>query len=101
MSTDRLTLIYATLALRDLIDIGARLEAEASTTVAARTVAQIENYCESLRSLPNGNPNVDYADESMRVGLHGTYRIFYVVSDRIEIARIIHQSRDMTAELFN
>lgn len=101
MTTERFTLTYATLALRDLIDIGTHLEAEASTNVAARTVRQIESYCESLRSLPNRNPNVDYAHEPMRVGLHGAYRIFYVVTNGIEIVRIIHQSRDLTAEQFN
>lgn len=41
------------------------------------------------------------AHEPMRVGLHGAYRIFYVVTNGIEIVRIIHQSRDLTAEQFN
>lgn len=101
MVPDLPDLAYASLALQDLVNIGAHLEHEASSTVAARTIRQILNYCETLRALPFRNPSVEYADEPMRVGLHGPYRIFYVVSANIEIARIIHQSRDVSAETFS
>ncbi len=92
-----LDLIYAPLALQDFLAIGAYLEDEAGSSVAMRVIEQIKAHCETFRTFPHRNPAIEYAGEPMHVGLSGMYRIFYVVADQLEIARIVHQSRDLSS----
>lgn len=96
---DLRTLTYAPLAILDLLEIGSYLETQANNETAARIVKQIEDYCDLLCRHPYRNPAAHYAGEEMRVGIVINYRIFYLAGSGINVVRVLHQSRSLTAEM--
>ena len=78
-------------ASHDLVDIG-RHVAQDNPSAALNLIEQILDGCDSLADNPLRYPQTGVM--GLRKRPHGSYLIFYRVSDRVEIVRILHAARD-------
>jgi toxin ParE1/3/4 len=91
-------IIWSADAERDIDDIWDYLASEASVRVADEVVRNIFRACEKLISYPSlGRPR-DNLIPGVRSILAHPYAVFYRTSgSNIEIARVLHQRRDIDA----
>jgi toxin ParE1/3/4 len=75
----------------DLTDIGLHISKD-NPAAALGLIEQLLDGCQSLADYPLSYPETGVM--GLRKRPHGAYLIFYRVSDRIEIARILHAARD-------
>jgi toxin ParE1/3/4 len=72
-----------------------------NSRAADQTLDQFNNLFSNLQSNPLLGKGVTELGDDLRVFYVGRYDIFYrVSSDGIEIVRMLHSSREITAELF-
>jgi toxin ParE1/3/4 len=72
-----------------------------NSRAADQTLDQFDDLFENLKKNPLLGKGVSELGEDLRVFYVGRYDIFYrVTSHTIEIVRMLHSSREITAELF-
>jgi toxin ParE1/3/4 len=88
--------VFATAARADLRSIDAGVSAD-SPKAAQRLMARLRSDCLGLAEMLNRFRQVGAT--GLRRRPSGNYLIFYSVSDRVEIVRVLHGARDWTAIL--
>lgn len=78
-------------AERDLAEIESYI-ARDSRTAARRHILALLNACDGLVDQPRRYPESGVRD--LRKRPHDDYLIFYRVTDRVEVVRILHAARD-------
>ena len=92
-------LVYKRRALRDLAEIRAFITAE-NPLRAKRTIAGIRDACKGLPLKPLMYRARDEILPGHRSLVVGAYTVFYRVTNQaVEIAHVVHQSRDLPAVL--
>ncbi len=90
-------LIRTPAAEQDLIDIWATIALD-NRAAADRVYDQFLRRALALRDFPELGPSRPEISDDMRTLTCGNYLILYrVLPDAIEIARIVHGARDLTA----
>jgi toxin ParE1/3/4 len=75
--------------------------AEDNPIAADRLLARFDRTVRNLASQPQSGKGVEELAPNLRFIVVGSYLIFYrPLPDGVEIARIIHGARDITAEFF-
>jgi plasmid stabilization system protein ParE len=85
----------------DLEAIGDRITID-NPKRAVTFVNELYDKCMRLANMPFAFALAPrYAEQGVRYRVHGKYQIFYViVGDRVEVLRILHSARDISAILF-
>lgn len=90
----------ASAALADAAEIWAYIAAD-NPSAADRLLNHFDRTFLKLSAQPNMGKGVEEIAANLRVISIGSYMIFYRGTEEgIEIARILHSARDITAELF-
>ena len=85
-------------ARRDLREVFRRLETEVSWAFAVQYVRRFDAGLLAIQQFPRSRPLRPEFGRSTRVAFHQKYGIFYRIRrDRIEILRILHAARDLSA----
>ncbi|NHT74784.1 type II toxin-antitoxin system RelE/ParE family toxin [Rhizobiaceae bacterium CRRU44] len=88
-------------AIADLIAIGRYINAD-NPLRAATFVAELENKCQRIGTMPNAFPLiVGREKEGIRRRVHGNYLIFYwVKKNTVEVLHVLNGAMDYEAILF-
>jgi toxin ParE1/3/4 len=98
MAEDRRELVWAPKAQRDLIDIWGYFAEASSTDIADRLLRNLGNAAERLKDHPfSGRPRDDIANGLRSLLVHPHVIIHRVTKTTVEIARILHERRDIAA----
>jgi toxin ParE1/3/4 len=90
----------STHARADLFGIGEWIERD-NPARAASFVEELESACHRLGAMPLSSPLVPGHETSgIRRRPHGAYLIFYLVSDTVDVVRVLHGGRDYERLLF-
>lgn len=92
---------YSETALRDLQDIADYLAPIIGEQSAVTHLERLKASCQALSEMPLRFPVAALSRPQVRRCPCEAWHIFYFVADTITILRIMHQSRDVTAEPFN
>lgn len=85
---------------RDALEIWAYI-AQDNPTAADRLLGKFDDFFTALSLQPQMGKSVDELSPRLRFIPIGNYLIFYrPLPDGVEIARILHGARDITAEFF-
>jgi toxin ParE1/3/4 len=75
--------------------------AQDNPAAATRLLARFDRLFHTLAAQPNSGKKVDELAPNLRLMPLGSYLIFYrPLPDGVEIARILHGARDISAEFF-
>jgi len=98
MAEARRELIWAAKARRDLIDIWKYFARTAPPEIADKLLRDIRTAAERLRDHPfSGRPRNEIASDLRSILVHPHAIIYRVTEINVEIARIIHERRDIAA----
>lgn len=93
-------IIRAPAAETDAVEIWAYI-AQDNPAAATRLLARFDRLFHTLAAQPNSGKKVDELAPNLRLMPLGSYLIFYrPLPDGVEIARILHGARDISAEFF-
>lgn len=88
-------------AAADFDAIAAHVSENSGANACWVLLDRIHHKLNSLGSMPLRFPLTELTSEPLRRCQCDRWHIFYSVDEHVEIVRIIHQSRDLTAEAFN
>ncbi|BDI32697.1 hypothetical protein CCAX7_47480 [Capsulimonas corticalis] len=82
-------------AKSDILDIWLYIAERENPEIADRFLAKLYLAIERIATFPQAGPVCSHIYPDIRRSIYGSYLIYYLVhSDHIEIARILHGSRD-------
>lgn len=89
--------IFAPAALADLEEIASYLVTELGEGEAEELLTRLRDKCQSLSAMPLRFPLAGSEKHSLRRCQSDAWHIFYTFDSHVEIVRVIHQSRDVSA----
>jgi toxin ParE1/3/4 len=93
-------IIVAPAAEADAAEIWAYI-ARDNPTAASRMLGRFDRLFQTLAAQPGAGKSVEMLAPHLRFIPIGSYLVFYrSLPDEVEISRILHGARDITAELF-
>ena len=93
-------IIRSPAAEADTVEIWAYI-AQDNPPAADRLLAEFDRIFRMLATQPNAGKSIEELVANLRVIPTGNYLVFYrLIPEGIEIARILHGARDITAEFF-
>jgi toxin ParE1/3/4 len=93
-------IVRAPAAVADAVEIWAYIAAD-NLSAADRLLNHFDRIFLKLSAQPNMGKGVEEIAPNLRAISIGSYVIFYrATEDGIEVVRILHTARDMTAEFF-